>query len=196
MSSSVYARVLGDELDRLPGALRDYFAVDDLVIVGEGVFETVGTHVRWMRPVLRVAAWAGILFPESGSGVPLTIVNTPTPDGGLHAERTFGFTSGARRLENTMRVVGGRIHDFMGRGERFEIEMDLAVERDRLVMRSRRQWVRLAGVRLRVPQLARVTVVESLDAGRRRVDIRLRSPVVGEWFRYAGAFTYRLEPLH
>lgn len=195
MSRSVYARALGPELDRLPGALRDYFAVDDRVIVGEGVFETAGTRLAITRPVLHLMARAGILFPEYGEGVPFRVVNTPIADGGLHAERTFRFPGRERVLQNTMRIVDGRVHDFMGRREGFEIQMELLVDGDRLVMRSARQWIRLAGLRIPLPPFAKVTVTESLDGDRRRVDIRLRSPLLGEWFRYAGSFTYTLEPL-
>lgn len=43
-----------------------------------------------------------------------------------------------------------------------------------------------------LPQFARVIVVESVAGPaarqRRRIDVRLRSPLLGEWFRYAGEF--------
>ncbi len=65
-------------------------------------------------------------------------------------------------------------------------------------MRSDRLWLRLAGARIPLPRFATVTVAESWvsepgSVGRQHVDVRLRSPVLGEWFRYAGTFSYRYE---
>ena len=52
-------------------------------------------------------------------------------------------------------------------------------------------FARLVGLRIRLPQFAIVTVSESWLDGRQHVDVRLRSPLLGEWFRYAGSFSYR-----
>jgi hypothetical protein len=57
-------------------------------------------------------------------------------------------------------------------------------------MRSRRQWLHLGPVRLRMPGLVRVTLAESAAGGRQHVDVRMTAPVLGEVFRYAGTFTY------
>lgn len=193
MSGSVYERVLGEKLDRLPPLLRAGFTGRAAIGVGDGVFTSAGCTRRLLRPLLRVLARQRVLFPEFGTHVPFRIVNTPTADSGLHGVRTFRFPSGDRLLEDTLHVVDGHLHDVMGRRGGFEVRMLVAVEGERLVMRSERQWLHLGPLRLRFPRLAGVTVTESVVGGRRSIDVRLRSPLLGEWFRYAGQFDYSVD---
>jgi hypothetical protein len=193
MTGSVYERVLGLDLDRLSPELRNYFAGDHGVGVGSGVFEVAGSRLRILRPVLGYLARQRILFPEYAHDVPFDIVNRPTEDGGLDAIRTFHLPGRDRPLEDTMRVVDGHLHDFMGTSRAFEVRLALTIADGQLQMRSERQWMRVLGIRLRIPQLATVTVMESWVDARQHVDVRLRSPLVGEWFRYAGSFQYEYE---
>lgn len=195
MTDSVYQRALGPEFERLAPELRTYFAGDAAghAGVGSGVFEVAGSPRRFLRPVLAYLAWRRILFPEFGHDVPFEIVNAPTPDGGLDALRTFHLPGRDRPLEDTMRVVDGRLHDFLGKRRGFEVRMILTVTDGLLEMRSDRQWLHLGRLRIRLPQFATVTVSESWLDGRQHVDVRLRSPLLGEWFRYAGSFNYRYE---
>jgi hypothetical protein len=81
----------------------------------------------------------------------------------------------------------------MGTRRSFEIRLALTVRDGLLVMRSARQWIRVGPARVRIPQLATVTVAESWADGRQHVDVRLRSPLLGEWFTYSGSFSYRHE---
>lgn len=187
---SVYERVLGSDFDLLAPELRPYFSGGHGVGVGRGVFELAGCKLAILRPVLAQLAKQRILFPEFAREVPFDIVNTPTAGGGLESLRTFHLPDRDRPLEDSMRVVDGHLHDFMGHKRGFEVRMALEITDGLLTMRSERQWVRLLGVRIRVPQLARVTVAESWLDGRQHVDVRLTTPVIGEWFRYAGGFTY------
>jgi hypothetical protein len=195
MTDSVYQRALGSEFDHLAPELRTYFAGDSAGRpgVGSGVFEVAGSERRILRPVLAWLAWRRILFPEFARDVPFEIVNTPTPDGGLDALRTFHLPGRDRELEDTMRMVDGRLHDFLGKRRGFEVRMALQVADGLLEMRSDRQWLHLGGLRVRLPRFATVTVSESWRDGRQHVDVRLRSPLLGEWFRYAGSFSYRYQ---
>jgi hypothetical protein len=190
MSDSVYRRVLGAELDLLHPDLRTYFDGGHGVGVGRGVFEVAGSPLRILKPVLGFMAWQRILFPEYARDVPFDVVNTPTADGGLGAVRTFHFSGRDRPLQDMMRVVDGRLHDFLGRRGGFEVRMALTVTDGQLQLRSDRQWLHLAGLRIRIPALATVTVDESWSEARQHVDVRLHSPLIGKWFRYAGHFTY------
>jgi hypothetical protein len=131
-----------------------------------------------------------ILFSEFARKAPFDIVNTPRADGELDARRVFHRGSRDRTLEDTMRVVDGRLHDFMGKKRSFEVPMVLSITAGTVTMCSDRQWIRLLGVRFPIPQLATVTVVESWSNGRRHMGVRLHTAVIGEWFRYAGSFTY------
>ena len=51
----------------------------------------------------------------------------------------------------------------------------------------------MAWQRIRIPALATVTVDESWSDGAQHVDVRLRTPLLGDWFRYAGHFTFSYE---
>jgi hypothetical protein len=193
VTASVYQRVLGTAFDQLAPELVPYFSGGNGVGIGQGVFEVAGSRVRILRPVLAFLAWQRILFPEFGRDVPFDIVNTARDDGTLGAVRTFHFPRRDRPLEDAMRVVDGYLHDYLGRRGGFEVRMTVTVRDGRLRLRSSRQWLHLLGVRVRIPQLAIVTVDESWFDGHQHVDVRLRSPLLGEWFRYAGSFTYRYE---
>jgi Domain of unknown function (DUF4166) len=191
MTDSVYQRVLGVDFDRLAPELRNYFGGGHGVGVGHGVFEVAGSPVRILRPVLAYLAWRRILFPEFARNVSFDVTNTPTADGALGALRTFHLPGRDRVLEDTMRVVDGRLHDFLGRRGGFEVRLALTISDGLLELRSDRQWLHLVGARIRLPPFATVTVSESWSNGAQRVDVRLRSPLLGEWFRYAGSFSYR-----
>jgi hypothetical protein len=193
MTDSVYQRVLGSELAGLKPELQTYFSARGGVGIGAGVFEVAGSPIRVLRPVLSYLAWRRILFPEYGHDVPFDITNTPRPDGGLEAVRIFHLPGRDRQLEDTMRVVDGRLHDFLGRRRGFEVRMVITITDGLLQMRSDRQWLHLGRLRIPLPPFATVTVNESWSNGRQRVDVRLWSPLLGEWFRYAGSFTYRYE---
>jgi hypothetical protein len=193
MTESVYQRVLGTDIEQLLPELRAYFADGSGIGVGSGVFEVAGSRLRVLRPVLSFLARRRILFPEYARDVPFDIVNTPTADGALDAVRTFHLPGGDRPLEDTMRVVDGQLHDFLGLRRGFEVHLVLTITDGMLSMRSSRQWLHLGRARIRVPRVATVTVTESWVDGRQHVDVRLRSPLIGEWFRYAGTFSYRYE---
>ena len=59
------------------------------------------------------------------------------------------------------------------------------VMRDTLAVRS---------LHLPLPTFAGVTVDECADSDGQRVDVRVRSPLIGEIFRYTGTFTYEHLP--
>ena len=190
MTDSVYQRVLGPELDDLRPELQRYFRGGG-VGTGSGVFEVAGSRLRILRPMLAYLAWRRILFPEYARKVPFEVTNTPTPDAGLDALRTFHLPGRDRTLEDTMRVVDGALHDFLGRRRGFEVRLRLTVTDGLLRMRSDKQWLHLGRARIPLPPFATVTVAESWSDGSQHVDVRLRSPLLGEWFRYSGSFNYR-----
>jgi hypothetical protein len=193
MTDSVYQRVLGGDMQQLAPELRPYFSGHPGVGVGRGVFEVAGSQRRILRPVLAYLAWRRVLFPEFGRDVPFDIANTPTADGALDAVRTFHFPGRDRSLEETMRVVDGQLHDFLGKRRGFEVRVALSITDGLLQLRSTRQWLHVGAARLPLPPFATVTVDESWLDGRQHVDVRLRSPILGEWFRYTGSFSYRYE---
>jgi hypothetical protein len=187
---SVYERVLGDRMAQLDPVLQRYFGElpPGGVGRGEGVYEIAGSRLRWARPVLAWLAWRQVLFPEFGRGIPFTVENR----GDRTAHRTFAFSRVTRVMVDEMSVVDGALHDRLGRRGGLEVELLLDVADGGLRMRSRRQWLHLGPLRVRMPGLVRVTLTESAAGDRQRVDVRMTAPVLGEVFRYVGEFTYLL----
>lgn len=196
---SVYQRVLGERFDELHPGLRAYFSSPDAGSVGRGtgVFEVAGSRRRWLAPVLAYLAWRRILFPELAENVPFTVTNVPGPGDGLSARREFHFPGRTRIMQDTMHVVDGRLHDFLGRRGGLEVRLTPSVVDGALLMASDGCWLHLRGVRLPLPALltARVRLLESWVHGRQRVDVRMVHPLLGEVFRYAGVFDYAHVPL-
>jgi hypothetical protein len=196
---SVYQRALGARFSELAPELRAYFSrpPEGAVGRGTGVYEVAGSPVRWLRPAFAFLAWRRVLFPEYATGVPFTITNIPGPGEGLSARREFHFPGRDRLMQDTMHVIDGRLHDFLGRRGGLEVRFDLDVSGGSLRMRSDRAWLHLLGLRLPLPELlsARVELTEAWAGDRQRVDVRMRHPLLGEIFSYAGTFAYRYEAL-
>lgn len=198
---SVYELMLGDRFEQLDPQLRRYFGRPPACAVGRGAgaYEVAGSRHRWLWPVLAWMAWRRVLFPEYGRDIPFQIVNTTHPDGTLSAQREFTFPRRTRIMVDTMSVVDGTLRDRLGRRGGLEVEFALDVVEGGLRMHSRRQWLHLGPVRVRMPRLVRVTLAETAEGGRpgagtQRVDVRMTAPVLGEVFRYTGSFTYVIAP--
>jgi len=196
---SVYQRVLGGDFERLAPELRAYFSAPpaDSVGRGHGVYEVAGSSRRWLAPLFALLAWRRILFPELGRDVPFTVTNIPGPGDGLSSRREFHFPARDRVMQDTMHVVDGRLHDFLGRRGGLEVRLGLTVTDGSLRMLSDRAWLHLRGLRLPLPALlsARVVLDERWVDGHQRVDVRMRHPLLGEIFRYTGTFDYHYETL-
>jgi len=198
VTESVYQRVLGDEFESLAPELRAYFSAPpaDSVGRGFGVFEVAGSRQRWLAPLFAVLAWRRILFPELARDVPFTVTNIPGPGEGLSSRREFHFPGRERVMQDTMHVVDGRLHDFLGRRGGLEVRLAVTVSANgSLRMLSDRAWLHLRGLRLPLTALlsARVVLDESWVDGHQRVDVRMLHPLLGEIFRYAGTFDYHYE---
>jgi hypothetical protein len=196
MSESVYQRVLAERFADLDPGLRSYFGRPPAghIGVGAGRYEVAGSRHRWLRPVFAYLAWRRVLFPEYGHDIPFRVVNTTGSDGSLSAERTFDFGSRTRVMRDRMTIVGGALHDRLGRRGGLEVELGLEVVDGGLRMLSRRQWLRAGQLRIRFPGVVRVRLDERSTGARQRVDVLLTAPGLGEVFRYAGEFDYRVAP--
>jgi hypothetical protein len=190
--ASVYERVLGERITELDPALRAYVGEIPAGSVGRGagIYDVAGSRHRWLAPVLAWLAAREVLFPEYGRDIPFTVENR----GDRTARRTFDFPRRTRVMTDAMTVVDGRLHDRLGRRGGLEVELLLEATRGELQMRSGRQWLHLGPLRLRMPGLVRVELTEAAHGTGQRVDVRMRAPLLGEVFRYAGTFHYRVEP--
>ncbi|HWI32489.1 MAG TPA: DUF4166 domain-containing protein, partial [Microbacterium sp.] len=101
-----------------------------------------------------------------------------------------------RVMEDTMAVVDGRLIDRLGRRRGLEVELDVSVHEGGLRMVSGRCRLRVAGIRMPLPRLFTVTLDERIDTARpdrQRVDVRVRTPGIGEVFSYRGSFVYHVD---
>ena len=196
MSESVYQRILAERFTELDPRLRDYFGRPPSGTAGVGVghYEVAGSRHRWLRPVWAFLAGRRVLFSEYGRDIPFRVVNTTHADGSLSAVRVFEFGDRRRIMEDRMAVVDGTLRDRLGRRGGLEVELALDVVDGGLRMTSRRQWLRAGRARFRIPGVVRVSLDERAEGARQRVDVRLTAPLLGEVFRYAGAFDYRVLP--
>lgn len=195
---SVYQRVLGDRFDMLDPQLQSYFGPlpRDRVGVGRGTYDVAGSRWRIFRPVLAWLAWRHVLFPEYGRRVPFTVANDSDASGTLSARREFHFPRRVRVMEDTMTVRDGVLVDRLGKRRGLEVDLQLSVRGGGLRMTSTRLGLRIAGRRVPLPRVVSVSLSERSDPvhpGRQLVDVVLAAPLLGEVFRYAGSFTYRLE---
>lgn len=196
---SVYQRVLGERFFDLDPRLQQYFGPLPVGMVGRGhgVYEIAGSRRRMLRPLLAWMAWRRILFPEFGRDVPFTVVNTLGASGGLSAVRTFSFPGRERCMEDTMTAAHGHLIDRLGRRRGLEVALAVSVHEGGLRMRSGSFWLHVGPVRVPLPRVASLVLDERTDPadpGRQRVDVRIMAPLLGEVFRYAGAFTYEVVP--
>lgn len=199
-SASIYQRALGARFARLDPVLQRYFGPVPAghVGVGEGVYDVVGSRYRRLgAPLLHWAARRSVLFPEAGRHVPFVVENTPDADGALHGARWFGFPCRVRVMRDVIRVDDDELVERLGSRGGLEVRLRPVIRDGGMLLRSRSLALRLRGVRIALPPVARVEVHETRDpsdAGRQRVDVRLRMLLLGEVFRYSGSFVYRIVP--
>ena len=119
----MYERVLGAAFADLDPQLRIYFGPIPAGSVGIGVgrFSEAGLRVRVLRPLFALLSVCGIAFAEYGVDVPFTVRNMVSPDGTLHATRTFHFPTVDRSMTDTMHFGNGRLTDRIGKRGEIEI---------------------------------------------------------------------------
>lgn len=196
---SVYQQAIGGGFAVLPPSLRRYFGAIPRGCegVGRGVYEHAGyVGPRFLRPLMRLFAGRGVLFPDAATSVPFTVVNTPESDGSLSACRDFMFPGGRQRMVDAMTAgPDGLIVDRLGHRGGLEVRLRPQVRADGLRLRSVALALHVGPIRIPLPSVARVTVderVDSDDPSRQEVDVRVRVRGLGEVFRYRGRFVYRI----
>ncbi|MFB8388432.1 DUF4166 domain-containing protein [Microbacterium sp. NPDC055910] len=197
---SIYQQALGSRFSQLDPGLHAYFGAipTGTAGVGSGIYSVAGSRIAWLRPVFAMMAWRGILFPDFVRDVPFTVVNIAEPDGSLSATRTFDFprrTRRTRRMCDRMTADGERLRDRLGRRGGLEVTLGIRVVDGELHLSSERLALHLRRLRIPLPHWARVSVRERWAGGIQHVDVRIRMPLLGDVFRYAGSFTFAHVPL-
>ncbi|MGW8481650.1 DUF4166 domain-containing protein [Microbacterium sp. NPDC055903] len=198
-SRSPYTRALGARAAELHPELRQYFSgIDEgMVGVGEGVFDQVGTPRRWLHPLLYPLQRRGILVAGWYRDVPFRIENR-TVAGRAVADRVFRLPFGDWIMRDAVAVkTHGRLVDELGEPPLFAASFDVHVQAGALRLRSRAVGLRLGRLRFRAPGWISpvVTLTERFDdaSGRQRVSLKIRMPLLGLVYEYAGSFDYRIE---
>jgi hypothetical protein len=211
-SRSPFAAALGSQEERLAPRVREHF----LMAPGRRRYRGVMTRVwrcrgwrGWLaRPFLHVGSWTDTLFPQTGERIlfDLEHVVAVEPSGAVTMtwDRTFHFPGKPRRFSAVMRFDPRRgvLVDRLGRTRHLEVELHARAEGGALCLRSGRQWVHAGPLRLPVPHwfAGEASVKEwERDDGSLGICVRIRNPLLGEFFGYEGFFGPReaeLEPVH
>jgi hypothetical protein len=191
---SLMQRVLGDDWEKLPSALKAHYHLGPNVDIGHLDIE----FPRWMKPYLWLLHLFGALLTRSGRQVP-TQVEKEVVAGRVHWRRTMSFPDGATAWFDSFWVSSGGnqliefVNPVMG------LEMAVHVEGDELRYEGVRYVLIFGRMVIGLPEwliLGHTTIAErGLSARSFAMDFRLTHPLFGEVFRYAGTFvTKRLDP--
>jgi hypothetical protein len=179
------------------------FAAGERVVL-EGSMERVWRKGGWLWPFFWLASWADLLFPETGSNVPVTVDIQSTRSGDpVHLwRRDFEFPERRRRFTSRMEYDRRlrRVVEAVGRGGALAIAWDTKFEPPSTLHLDAAGWVlRLGSLRLRLPEwlLGSGQAIETADLavpGMIRIDFSVSHPLLGDVFGYAGIFTVRRMP--
>jgi hypothetical protein len=172
-------------------------------LVLEGTMERVWRRGHWLWPFFWLAAWSDLLFPETGSDVPVTVHIQAVESGRtLHLwRRDFDF-SGGRRRRFTSRIEYderlGHVIEAVGPGLVLAIAWEIRFEAPSTLHLDCAGWVlRLGPLRTRLPEwlLGSGRAVETVPSPNTiRIDFTISHPLLGDVFGYVGTFTVRREP--
>lgn len=166
---------------------------------GDGVFDTVGTRRRWLRPLIRLFVDSDVLFPVWERTVAFSVVNSPVLEDGraaVAAVRTFHFANGDCSMVDLIVATPDGLVDRLGARRRFEALFSTGVADGALTMRSTRVSMRVGRLHIRIPSVLapRVSLTERFDDARglQHVEVIMTMPLLGRVYEYAGYFRYEL----
>jgi Domain of unknown function (DUF4166) len=164
--------------------------------------ERVWRRARWLWPFFWLASWSDLLFPETGSDVPVTVriqaVGSPAT---RHLwRRDFRFPGGrwrrfTSRIEYDERL--GHVIEAVGPGLALAIAWEMLFEAPSTLHLDCAGWVlRLGPWLIRLPNwlLGSGRAVETAPSPNTiRIDFTVSHPLLGDVFGYVGTFTIRRE---
>jgi hypothetical protein len=188
---SIFRTAMGADFDRLHPELRRRFSVGlagGEVCTGHGVM-----------PFLVLGGTRNILVPRAGRNVPFMIENVPYADTfgreTVSFVRTFDLPGRSRRFDAQMVLSpeGDRVLDYLGTHQHLASDLHFRAEPDgSLLIRSGEHRFREGPVDVRVPELigADAEVRESFDdsTGRFHIQVRVVNRHFGPLFGYEGSF--------
>jgi hypothetical protein len=186
-SVSPFVHALGGELDRLATPVREHL----LQAEGESLLAGRLRH-SWRRggPVgWLLAKILRVDFRALGPSAPFEMRNRLLPGDTMLWRRTLQGTRTTIDNVGVMRFDArhGALVDAIGRRRSIEVELIPSVEDAALVLKSRRQWLRVGRMRIPLPRwlAGRARVREWMEPdGRIALRLVLRHPWLGEYGGY------------
>jgi len=189
-----FVAALGQALERAAPVVRRHLALTDRKALHQGVIRRM-----WRRGPLG-SVGGRLLHLEAGrtTGARFELRNEIVPDGpgrcAMVWQRTHYVNTapvlgvGLLRWDAARRVLV----DVIGERQWLEVELTPSLDGCAITMRSGRQWLRLLGFRLRLPQFivgsARTREWEEPD-GRLGLSLTLHHPLVGDYAGYEASLT-------
>lgn len=161
------------------------------------VWRDAGWKGRLAGRLLRVGALARTMFPETGENVDFEMQHSVAtePDGGLSMTwiRTFRFTQVSRRFDALMRFHQDRgpVVDWIGGLGCLQVELCPTVEAGAIVVRSRREWLRIGPWKIPIPEWlkGRPQVREWQEPdGTLWIRVEIHNTILGHCFGYEGSY--------
>lgn len=200
-----FAWALGAAVDTLAPKVREHvLQPPGTVVTYRGsvrVWRDGGWRGRLAGWLLRVGARARTMFPETGDGIGFemrhAVESHPNADLTMTWIRTFRFDGVARRFDALMRFREDRgpVVDWFGGLGLLHVELCPRAEDGAIVVKSRRQWLRVGRFRIPIPGWlqGRPHVREWQQSdGTLRIRVTIHNTVLGQFFGYEG--TYRRQP--
>ena len=200
--TSIFARALGSDFDRLHPCIQARFGFDSSAgygSVGRGVMDEIWRGGRWTVPFLATGSRRHIMFPDIGRNVPFTIENHAFVDDfgreTISMVRTFALPRRTRRFDAWMVFSEGRgrIVDYLGSHEELAVDLDVSVAPNggiRLVSGGQRLYTGPFGIPVPLAVSGVADVIEWFDdaIGRYRITVDVRNRRFGRLFGYRGTF--------
>jgi hypothetical protein len=184
---SLMQQALGEQWQQLPPALQTHYRHADHTDIGTLDIEYPG----FMQVPLNLLHRIGALLHRRGEAVPTTVEKWM--DGRTqHWKRTISFGDGRKiHFKSHWHYAGGNelieyVNPFLG------LRMAVSVDDGKLIYTGRSFVLKLGALKLPIPEwlvLGHTGIVETaLDDGRFAMDFRLKHPLFGQIYRYAGTF--------
>lgn len=198
---SIYKKVLGTEFYRLhPMLQKRYGFSNNKPFHATGVMKTIKKGPIFLYPIYWLGPKWKLLYPEHGSNIPFTILNTPkigaNGEEQIHWERIFYFRSKKRYFNALMSFDAERnlIKDYLGEPSVLYSDLAFTVSTNgELKIESRKQRFVIGRFEFPLPRifqgLATVTEKYIEDNEVFHVKVEVKNPMFGLIFMYEGEFS-------
>ena len=186
---------LGRDLERASPLVRAHLSQRSGTRVYEGWMKQLqgrGVVGRVMARCLRLGTWQDVLSPTSAQGRPFKLVHTIVDhDGtiGMIWDRTLYLQRATVQIAGLMVFDADKqiLVDSIGKRRTLKVELAARVEERRVIMKSRRQWIRVLGLTVRLPRWlcggASIAEWETRE-GTIGLQLTLHHPMLGPYLTY------------